>query len=975
MEDKKLKITFADKAFVKSVERTELGRSRSFTRLVAEMNKAAEVLDRHDEFSVLSVAPERYAQNGTGYGIPQMSQHIGDERLLPNQVTAAKRFLRELRGFGLLADVVGSGKTYEACAVLSELAAKGKISTLLLIVPTHLKDMWTEVLESRFGLGKGVLQTIGKRFEREKKCTRSDGGFYIPNAPYIVTAEDFASWSNESVSDVLFDAVVVDEAHNLCVEDGDYAHALQLLSYLMQTKKRAVKTYCILLSATPHSGNLENMFRLWYFIRCKGGDPRVFSNDGSINLLNTGSQKAENLPNYVGEYLSEKKHYYERVCHSATTVMEFIEKVRFSEVTGKHSAEFYAYLSARGVKGEAAFMRLAKGVQKKHLSEFLSSNENIARVVNEEIASAYHAVLRSIMIRQPRGNNGISKSKRVENIFFFPSSAKKTDSVVCQGLNGKNITVNLSGLDTDKAITTPEGSFSVESYVRKYKGAANYSSAYADLFFNNGILAALGLKSDKKNESSWGKRGAISYYWNQTTNCNVTDPSSSSGIGIRFMPLFDNTVLEAKLEQLEGILKEYKNERVIVFFDYDAPSNECCYDEVIASLQKSPEFASRLIIGSESEDKETIQDAFDKKSDAVLIVTTRLLTEGTNFQKSRVIVNFQVTPNPLAMEQRIGRIFRYGQENDVKIYSLADMRALEGYVLMYFNAIGLMTSNDGDAAIIAGCNNDGMVTLRCRACGRVKLISNDEYDEIKEDPEKQDELYCREGRNGICTQTDKRGTLMHEINNYELKCTTEGCHAFVRRAADGRYYCFTHNEGKRGVLCSSGEKGDRQLYCSKICVISKCNRFNYGELEGKCPALNRYRENPLASRSELETLCNECTVSESVCPARCRLTHGDGASAISACTKCDYSQCTYPKPHVIEFDESWSAECPVCKEKRRKGKIKPVVARTFETFIRFAYDYELDGGASFCSNLFKETEKVSYIKEILAKDDERRPNG
>ena len=36
----------------------------------------------------------------------------------------------------------------------------------------------------------------------------------------------------------------------------------------MATKKKANSTYCVLLSATPHSGNLEKMFRLWYFIRC-----------------------------------------------------------------------------------------------------------------------------------------------------------------------------------------------------------------------------------------------------------------------------------------------------------------------------------------------------------------------------------------------------------------------------------------------------------------------------------------------------------------------------------------------------------------------------------------------------------------------------------------------------------------------------------------------------------------------------------
>ena len=69
-------------------------------------------------------------------------------------------FLKELRGFGLLADVVGSGKTFEACAILSELAVRGKMQSLLLVVPSQVYDSWINVLENLFGLGDGVLLQV-----------------------------------------------------------------------------------------------------------------------------------------------------------------------------------------------------------------------------------------------------------------------------------------------------------------------------------------------------------------------------------------------------------------------------------------------------------------------------------------------------------------------------------------------------------------------------------------------------------------------------------------------------------------------------------------------------------------------------------------------------------------------------------------------------------------------------------------------
>ena len=122
----------------------------------------------------------------------------------------------------------------------------------------------------------------------------------------------------------------------------------------------------------------------------------------------------------------------------------------------------------------------------------------------------------------------------------------------------------------------------------------------------------------------------------------------------------------------------------------------------------------------------------------MLVVKDPSFTEGVNLQSGSVIINFQVTPDPLAMDQRIGRIFRLGQKNDVTIYSLADMNRLEGFALLYFSRIGLMSSNSGDATIIAGSNNDRMVAVRCDRCGQVKLYSQEDYEAHK----KNGNLFC-----------------------------------------------------------------------------------------------------------------------------------------------------------------------------------------------------------------------------------------
>ena len=98
---------------------------------------------------------------------------------------------------------------------------------------------------------------------------------------------------------------------------------------------------------------------------------------------------------------------------------------------------------------------------------------------------------------------------------------------------------------------------------------------------------------------------------------------------------------------------------------------------------------------------------------------------------------------------------------------------------------------------------------------------------------------------------------------------------------------------------------------------------------------------------------------------KCRIDVGEGA--IAECSSCEYATC-YPRPHVIRFNEKWEADCPVCAPAHREGKIRPVLARTFATYIRAAWDFRHDNGAGFCRNLQAEAEKVRDIQKILRMD-------
>jgi SNF2 family DNA or RNA helicase len=64
-----------------------------------------------------------------------------------------------------------------------------------------------------------------------------------------------------------------------------------------------------------------------------------------------------------------------------------------------------------------------------------------------------------------------------------------------------------------------------------------------------------------------------------------------------------------------------------------------------------------------------------------ILLSTETGGEGHNLQFCHVMINFDLPWNPMQIEQRIGRIHRIGQENEVQIYNFCSAGSLEDYML------------------------------------------------------------------------------------------------------------------------------------------------------------------------------------------------------------------------------------------------------------------------------------------------------
>ena len=64
-----------------------------------------------------------------------------------------------------------------------------------------------------------------------------------------------------------------------------------------------------------------------------------------------------------------------------------------------------------------------------------------------------------------------------------------------------------------------------------------------------------------------------------------------------------------------------------------------------------------------------------------MLISTEAGSEGRNLQFCRHIINYDLPWNPMRVEQRIGRVHRLGQEQDVHIVNLVTEGTIDAYVL------------------------------------------------------------------------------------------------------------------------------------------------------------------------------------------------------------------------------------------------------------------------------------------------------
>ena len=541
--------------------------------------------------------------------------------LLPHQVVLTHRVATTSPRRFLVADEVGLGKTIEAALILRELAGRGELKRALMIVPAGLVNNWHRELNEVFHLNFEVFGHTGDVTDRRTNAfARHD---------LLIASIDTLKQANrmkriEDAPD--WDLVVFDEAHHLTAyrNGGKVTKTRNYkLSELLRKKARDL----ILLSATPHQGD---HFRFWMLVKLL--DPTLFEDPQDmlakrhrLNSVVFRRTKADACrPD--GSPL-----FARRWVHTESFLMSPAESAFYFKLTD-YLAEGFALARRQGSKGRSLGFVMTI-FQKISASSFAAVQRTLRRRL---IALAVHEGL-------------------------VHESQHEIEKRNAAWSEAKDLLRQEYGIGTDRMADTLLEKLFLDLKRKLLKKMDEDELALAsDEYTSEATVAAA------------EEVAAISV--------EVCLPEERRLI--REVLALSPTQRETKVEKLLGALRVLweadPTERMVIFATY-LGSVEMLDREIEAAF---PGKGVVTLRGGDHGSKLAAEKRFKQADGPRVMICTAAGREGINLQHARILFNFDLPFNPMDVEQRIGRIHRYGQRHTAQVYNLVLSDTIEGSIFL-----------------------------------------------------------------------------------------------------------------------------------------------------------------------------------------------------------------------------------------------------------------------------------------------------
>lgn len=541
--------------------------------------------------------------------------------LLPHQVVLTHRIATASPRRYLIADEVGLGKTIETALILRELASRGELKRALMVVPAGLVNNWHRELNEVFNLEFEVFGSEGDITDRKTNA-------FAKHDRLIASIDTLKRPARikRLLAAPRWDLVVFDEAHHLTAHRmGGKVRKTE--NYKLAEALKDHSRDLLLLSATPHQGN---HFQFWMLVQLLnptlfGSPEEMLEHRHRLNTVMYRRTKADACQPDGSPLFAR------RWVHTESFLMNQEERQFYEELRG-YLDDGFNLARRQGSKGAALGFLMAI-FQKIAASSFAAVRRTLKRRLL--MLTLHEALLRDNEL-DIEGRESLTAEARelIHEEYGLPRDAIGHSQVDRVLADLKYRLVKKLDEEALELASDPYGS--------------EYGAAHAEEAAS--AVVALHLPEERLR----------------------------IGDLLRFFPSQRETKAQKLLDGLGILWRRNPNEKIVVFATYLGT-----VDLIAREIEQTfPGQGVAVLRGGDHGAKVAAERRFRQKDGPRVLVCTAAGREGINLQFARILFNFDLPWNPMDIEQRIGRIHRYGQNHTAQVYNLVLSDTIEGRIFL-----------------------------------------------------------------------------------------------------------------------------------------------------------------------------------------------------------------------------------------------------------------------------------------------------
>jgi len=530
-------------------------------------------------------------------------------RLLPHQILLTHSLVNASRRKFLIADEVGLGKTIEAGMIVRELIARHQANRILIICPAGLTKNWQGELNDCFRLD---FEILGRDFIDDRPAVWERHDRVIASIDRLKKGPRM----DRLLAGPKWDVVIFDEAHHLTRKNKGKSITQ---NYRLAEALRGHTRDLLFLSATPHQGD---QYQFWSIIRLL--DEELFETPdvmldhrGLLSRVMFRRAKRE-----VTDALG-KPIFMRRQVHSQKFPLGIREREFYEKLTD--------YL--REGYGVAGLGESRTTTQQRAIGFVMTTFQKIMSSSPRAIKQALRRRLLALLAR---------KQLRME-----ASHAREMFSgEAARQLLALQAELRQLAVDILRLAPSASQDSEADAYIAQIKQrlARRYEEEVTEWALDSEEEAEAAIFADAE----------------------IPEEADKVRILLRLVPAGTDRKFDTLVRAIEDIRREFPKEKFLIFTQY-RETQEFLAEE-LSTLYGEEKIA--LLHGGLLEDKIEAVERFWEEDGAQFLISTSAGGEGINLQVCRVMFNYDLPWNPMAVEQRIGRIHRYGQQDTVQVYNL-----------------------------------------------------------------------------------------------------------------------------------------------------------------------------------------------------------------------------------------------------------------------------------------------------------------